>query len=169
MKKIIIICLAYSIFAMNVLCDDLGLVEFSVQNSLNDDLSMNITDNTTLAVDDGNKESSNATIEKQSNNEICIVMKKNTFPEQNIRVKKTSSREVIFDLKVKRDHADNPPIVTISNAEGSDNVKSSLYRSITGGGNSFVVAVGNTANDVSIASIKKQQAHGEMQVYLKVE
>jgi hypothetical protein len=168
MRRAVLIALMYMISDTNVHCMSSGLVEFCVQNLSNRKLSFSTLNRAVLSFDTdaGERDRINFS-EKQSVYNICVVLKKNKFATQTINVKTLSPSREFFTINVRKDYADNPPIVTTSSSIGLEaDLRYRIYRSLLGGGSAFVIAIGSADEEVSVASVKKYQEYGNMQTYL---
>jgi len=94
-----------------------------------------------------------------------IVLGQDNFSPQIVDVGPTGKDKVFSLIVEKNDYYDQPMVKLI---KGNNAVKCALYRQCTGGGNSFVLAVGDTEDSISIASVKKHQLYGEMQAFERV-
>ena len=96
---------------------------------------------------------------------FLIVLGQDNFSPQIVDVGPTGKDKVFSLIVEKNDYYDQPMVKLI---KGNNAVKCALYRQCTGGGNSFVLAVGDTEDSISIASVKKHQLYGEMQAFERV-
>ena len=94
-----------------------------------------------------------------------ITLAKAEFPSQEIDVKNSQSQVIVFKILIQKSEYDQP-VVALSNIQ--DPIKCALYRRCSGGGNAFVLAIGDRLEDVSLQSVQEHQFMGKMQAFLKV-
>jgi hypothetical protein len=86
---------------------------------------------------------------------------------QTINVRTLSPSREFFTINIRKDYIDNPPTVTtLSTVEPEADLRYRIYTSLLGGGSAFVIAIGRTDEEVSVACVKKYQEYGDMQTYL---
>lgn len=98
------------------------------------------------------------------NGTFLIVFKRQIFPSQSIAIRANSND--LFAIMLEKDRTNGSPNVKL--ARISDDIKYALYRSRAGGGDSYVLAVGDNAGEVSVSAVQAHQLHGKMQAYIPV-
>ncbi|OUM70242.1 hypothetical protein PIROE2DRAFT_56921 [Piromyces sp. E2] len=93
---------------------------------------------------------------------FLIVLRQDSFSPQIIDVGPPEKDKVFSLIVEKRDYYDQPTVKLI---DVNDTVKCALYRRCAGGGISFVLAVGDTDDSVSVSSVRKHQLYGAMQAF----
>jgi hypothetical protein len=83
-----------------------------------------------------------------------------------IRTDELVNPQDLFKISLKEE-GDNPLIVRV--VDVIDEIKASLYYPRMGGGNFFVLAIGDSEEQVSVDSVKKQQKGGQTQTYMQVK
>ncbi len=97
---------------------------------------------------------------------FLVILAQDSFIPQVIDVGPNIENKV-FSFIIEKNHPYNQP--TIKLIIGVDSaIKCALYRQRAGGGNSFVLAVGDSDDAVSVASVKKHQKHGAMQAFERI-
>jgi len=93
---------------------------------------------------------------------FLVVLEQERFSPQIIDVG-PKEKDKIFSLIVEKEDYYDQPTVKLMDVNGT--VKCALYRQCAGGGNSFVLAVGDTDDSVSLSSVKRHQPYGAMQAF----
>ena len=93
---------------------------------------------------------------------FLVVLGQDSFSPQIVDVGPTEKDRVFSLIVEKGDCYDQPTVKLI---DVNDAVRCALYRQCAGGGNSFVLAVGDTDDSVSISSVRDHQLYGAMQAF----
>ena len=104
--------------------------------------------------------------EGEVSKDLDSVLERSEFSNQAIVISTPDSVE-LFRIIISRDHRDNPPVVKLQSSSVVENAL--YYPKIGGGGNSYLVAVGKTASDISSETVKAKQKNTRRQVYYPVE
>lgn len=90
---------------------------------------------------------------------FSIVLRCAVFPPQLINIK--DSNENLFTITVEKDRANGQPKTTMSRA---GNISGELYRQCAGGGNSFILAIGD--ENIPISVVQSKLPYGSMQAFV---
>jgi hypothetical protein len=97
---------------------------------------------------------------------LRLVLKQDCFKEQCIKIQTATPAADFVTVFIKKEF-DYPEIKMVSNP---NKVKhASLYKTRVGGGDSFVIAIGNTNDDVSMEKVRSVQKDGKKQIYTKMQ
>jgi hypothetical protein len=72
---------------------------------------------------------------------------------------------ILFTVTVSKDHVYSQPTIRLNDING---IQAALYHQRAGGGNSFVLAIDDTPQGVSLQAVKAQQRYGHMLAYTRV-
>jgi len=95
---------------------------------------------------------------------FSVCLKEDQFNRQNVIVMDENGT-ILANIYLSRSHPDAPPSLRLGDNQGGF---SKLYRACMGGGNRFVLALGSTANEISVDAARHQQAPGSLEQYITV-
>ena len=96
---------------------------------------------------------------------FLVILTRDSFIPQVIDVGPDEENKV-FSFIIEKNHPYSQPTIKLIGCDST--IKCALYRQCTGGGNSFVLAVGDSDDSVSVTSVKTHQKHGTMQAFERI-
>lgn len=138
-------------------------VALTVQNLTGRNLVANLVSDKFVTFHANGRENSSLAV---SENPMRLILKKIKFPEQMIELMTQEGNLKVATVIVSQQY-DYPKLKLISEKNAID-CKAALYATRVGGGNAYVIALGNSLSDVSLERVRSVQKDGKIQVYVPV-
>lgn len=154
-----------SVFALSLHVDVLAVrsVSLTVQNMTKHSLVANLANDKFIVFKQSGVESTSIDVSKKS---MRLILKKSKIPEQILTLMTKKDGLEIATIAVSQQY-DYPELRIISQPM-TGNCVAALYATRVGGGNSYVIALGNSYSDISVEQIRSVQDEGKKQVYIPV-